>query len=254
MADQEQEFVSPPKGNEEEDEPKVVELDSSSEHSFKSFEGNEEEKESPADIKQKLTDEFTAAVGEEAKTSEEVPVAPSPCGDVSRAEEYKQKGNEMFKAQEYIEALDFYKQAIAYCPDDETEKLAIYYNNKGITLVQLGQKDDALTAFGEGIKYNEAYLKPRYQRMKLLKDMEKYSDAKDDAKFILEKDPNFPGVFGELKQLEKLEKEKLDKMKDEVLGNLKNLGNMVLGKFGMSLDNFKLNQNQDGTYNISMGN
>ena len=32
-------------------------------------------------------------------------------------------------------------------------------------------------------------------------------------------------------------------MKTEVLGNLKNLGNMFLGKFGMSLDNFKLNQN-----------
>ena len=30
-------------------------------------------------------------------------------------------------------------------------------------------------------------------------------------------------------------------MKDEVLTNLKGLGNMVLGKFGMSLDNFKLN-------------
>ena len=43
-------------------------------------------------------------------------------------------------------------------------------------------------------------------------------------------------------------------MKTEVMGNLKNLGNMFLGNFGMSLDNFKLNQNQDGTYNINYGN
>jgi hypothetical protein len=40
-------------------------------------------------------------------------------------------------------------------------------------------------------------------------------------------------------------------MKTEVLTNLKGLGNSLLGKFGMSLDNFKLNQNTDGTYNIN---
>ena len=38
------------------------------------------------------------------------------------------------------------------------------------------------------------------------------------------------------------------------MGSLKNLGNMVLGKFGMSLDNFKMNKNQDGTYNIAYQN
>jgi len=54
--------------------------------------------------------------------------------------------------------------------------------------------------------------------------------------------------------LEVLHKEKFEKMKNEVLGNLKNLGNMVLGKFGMSLDNFKMQQNPDGTYNIGYQN
>ena len=43
-------------------------------------------------------------------------------------------------------------------------------------------------------------------------------------------------------------------MKTEVIGNLKNLGNMVLGKFGMSVDNFKMGQNPDGTYNIQYQN
>lgn len=43
-------------------------------------------------------------------------------------------------------------------------------------------------------------------------------------------------------------------MKNEVMGNLKGLGNMILGKFGMSLDSFKLNQNTDGTYNINYQN
>lgn len=35
---------------------------------------------------------------------------------------------------------------------------------------------------------------------------------------------------------------------------LKNLGNSLLGNFGMSLDNFKLNSNGQGGYNISYQN
>lgn len=42
-------------------------------------------------------------------------------------------------------------------------------------------------------------------------------------------------------ELETKQKEKFEKMKTEVLGNLKNLGNKFLGNFGINLDNFKLN-------------
>ena len=52
-------------------------------------------------------------------------------------------------------------------------------------------------------------------------------------------------------ELEKLQKEKFEKMKEEVMGGMKKLGNSVLGYFGMSIDNFKMQQNPDGTYNIN---
>ena len=44
-----------------------------------------------------------------------------------------------------------------------------------------------------------------------------------------------------LEMCEKKEKEDMEKKKDEMLGQLKNLGNNLLGKFGFSLDNFKMN-------------
>lgn len=46
-------------------------------------------------------------------------------------------------------------------------------------------------------------------------------------------------------------KERQEKMKEEVLGKLKDLGNSVLGRFGMSLDNFKMDQDpESGGYSI----
>jgi hypothetical protein len=45
--------------------------------------------------------------------------------------------------------------------------------------------------------------------------------------------------------------DKMAKLKDEALGKLKELGNSILGNFGMSLDNFKMNQDPNtGSWNI----
>ncbi|GIX64882.1 tetratricopeptide repeat-containing protein [Babesia caballi] len=43
----------------------------------------------------------------------------------------------------------------------------------------------------------------------------------------------------------------LEKEKEEMIGKLKNLGNSLLGKVGLSLDNFKVNKDHaTGSYNI----
>jgi hypothetical protein len=45
----------------------------------------------------------------------------------------------------------------------------------------------------------------------------------------------------------------MTKMKDEALGKLKDLGNTILGNFGLSLDNFKMVQDpQTGGWSINM--
>jgi len=45
-----------------------------------------------------------------------------------------------------------------------------------------------------------------------------------------------------------------EKRKTEVVDGLKKIGNSILGYFGMSLDNFKLNQGDNGGYNVSFKN
>jgi len=52
--------------------------------------------------------------------------------------------------------------------------------------------------------------------------------------------------------VEQKSKELFEKEKDEMVGKLKDFGNFLLGKVGLSLDNFKVDQNPDtGSYNIS---
>ena len=76
----------------------------------------------------------------------------------------------------------------------------------------------------------------------------------EDAKKIQELDPSYPDIHRTVRELDRLQKEKFEKMKTEVLTGLKSFGNTILGKFGMSIDNFKLQQNPDGTYNIQYQN
>ena len=110
--------------------------------------------------------------------------------------------------------------------------------------------EQAKDSFGKAIELDQTYVKPLYQRMTILREEEDYEMALVDAKKIEEIDPCFKGIGQTVRELDQLHKEKFDKMKDEVMGGLKQLGNMFLGNFGMSTDNFKMEQNPDGTYNM----
>ena len=108
--------------------------------------------------------------------------------------------------------------------------------------------------FSKAIEINPDYIKPRYERLLISKKEEEYDQALEDAKKILELDPHYPKINHTINELERLHKEKFEKMKNEVFSGLKNLGNMFLKPFGIDVNNFKMNQNQDGTYNMNYQN
>lgn len=147
-----------------------------------------------------------------------------------------------------------YEEALGMTPVEDNVNLSIFHNNVGMCYIKIKKDNEAKKEFTKALEIRPDYVKPRAQRMKISREQEEYEQALEDAKKIEEIDPMHPGIHKQVIELEKLHKEKFEKMKNEVVGNLKNLGNMFLGKFGMSLDNFKLNQNPDGTYNIGYEN
>lgn len=66
-----------------------------------------------------------------------------------------------------------------------------------------------------------------------------------------ELDPENAWALKTIHELQPEVQQRQDKMKDEMIGKLKDLGNTLLGKFGMSLDNFKAEQDPNtGGYSI----
>lgn len=83
--------------------------------------------------------------------------------------------------------------------------------------------------------------------------LNKPEEALEDYKKLLSTGFSDEGfVRQKIWKLEKAVEELNEKRKTEVLDGLKSLGNTILGKFGMSLDNFKFEKNESGSYNISM--
>lgn len=110
-----------------------------------------------------------------------------------------------------------------------------------------------ITMCTQSIELNPNYIKPLIRRAKIYQVMgeEKLDDSLADFKQIIELDPNFKEAHSAIYQLEEQIKVRNEKLKDEMLSKLKDLGNLVLKPFGLSTENFALNQNDSGGYSVN---
>ena len=75
----------------------------------------------------------------------------------------KQKGNIEFGLGNFPQSVLYFGEAISYCPTEDNEEMAIYYNNRGLASLKLEKKEEeALEDFKQAIELNENYVKPRF--------------------------------------------------------------------------------------------
>nr|CAB3465701.1 unnamed protein product [Digitaria exilis] len=114
-----------------------------------------------------------------------------------------------------------------------------------------GKHDETIKECTKALELNPSYLKALIRRAEAHEKLEHYEEAIADLKKVIELDPSNQQAKRSLFRLEPLAAEKREKMKEEMIGKLKDLGNSVLGRFGMSVDNFKAVKDPNtGSYSI----
>eukprot|EP01035_Chromulina_nebulosa_P022680 gene22680-29365_t len=131
--------------------------------------------------------------------------------DLSIALQFKEDGNNLFKSQLYAQAVSSYSLAISSCPVDGVDS------------------DEAVDDCNEALAINKYYLKALIRRSLALEKLDRLEDA----------------------LAEKISAERMEKLKTEAFDKLKDLGNAILGNFGMSVNDFKMAQDpKTGSWSI----
>ena len=179
----------------------------------------------------------------------------APAYDAQAASAMKQQGNTAYSARNYGEAIRCYNEAIALTdPADEAlaYSLAVYHSNRAACHLQLEAWHEAVEDATAALGYDPRYVKALMRRAAAHEALERLEDALADYKAVLAIDPRMAQALAKATALEATITERQEKMKEEMLGKLKGFGNTILGKFGLSTDNFKMVQDPaTGGYNIS---
>lgn len=157
----------------------------------------------------------------------------------------------MYAGDRCEEALERYAAALDAAPEAAAAQRAVYHGNRAAAYLKLEQWTEAAQECSAALELEPGYIKVLLRRCTAYEKLEDLERALMDAQKVLELDPGNVVAQRTAKRITPAVEERREKLKDEMMGKLKDLGNMVLGKFGMSVDNFKAEQDPaTGSYSI----
>uniref|UniRef100_G3QCN9 Tetratricopeptide repeat domain 1 n=2 Tax=Gasterosteus aculeatus aculeatus TaxID=481459 RepID=G3QCN9_GASAC len=161
----------------------------------------------------------------------------------------KEKGNSQFKAGDWLEAEQSYTDALVSCPVCFSRERAVVFSNRAAARLHL---DKAIADCSRAIELNPDYVRALQRRAELYEQTEKLDEALEDYKKVLNLDPTQTSASQACMRLPQQIQERNEKLKEEMMSKLKDLGNLVLRPFGLSTNNFQVNQDTDtGSYSIN---
>ncbi|KAH1219364.1 Tetratricopeptide repeat protein 1 [Glycine max] len=168
---------------------------------------------------------------------------------LDQANDAKVEGNKLFGDGKYEEPLSQYELALQVAPNmpSSVKIRSICHSNSGVCFLKLGKYDNTNKECTKALELNPVYVKALVRRGEA---HESLSILKRPL-LILEIVPSNDQARKTIRRLEPLSAEKT--RKDEG-GNakLKEMGNSVLGRFGMSVDNFKsVKDPNTGSFSVS---
>ncbi|EIW67938.1 hypothetical protein TREMEDRAFT_32709 [Tremella mesenterica DSM 1558] len=134
------------------------------------------------------------------------------------------------------------------------------WGNKAACYIALNDDKAAVEACTKALEIDPTYLKALQRRAGANERIGSWSSltsAQEDYTQLISllplNSPLLPAIRKSLARLPESIRLQQEKEKDEMLSKLKELGNGILGKFGMSTDMFKFEQQPGGGYNLSFG-
>lgn len=166
--------------------------------------------------------------------------------------DFKNKGNGKFKETLFEEAMEMYNQALKICPHCFKKDMAVLFGNRAACLIKLGENKDAIKDCTSALEYDPVYLKVKLRRAQTYEVEEKLDEALKDYQEILTLDRSCQIAGEAVMRLPNQINERNEKLKAEMMGKLKDLGNMCLRPFGLSTDNFQFQQDPNtGGYSVN---
>ncbi|CAD6334342.1 unnamed protein product [Miscanthus lutarioriparius] len=118
--------------------------------------------------------------------------------DVQRAEEFKLKANDAFKANKFSQAIELYSQAI-----ELNSSNAVYFANRAFAHTKLEEYGSAVQDATKAIEIDPRYSKGYYRRGAAYLAMGKFKEALKDFQQVKKICPNDPDATRKLKECEK---------------------------------------------------
>eukprot|EP00301_Raphidiophrys_heterophryoidea_P006397 c12582_g3_i1.p1 GENE.c12582_g3_i1~~c12582_g3_i1.p1 ORF type:complete len:242 (+),score=76.39 c12582_g3_i1:394-1119(+) len=168
----------------------------------------------------------------------------------AEAAELKQQGNDLFKTQQFETAIAAYSQALD--KSTVTSLKSQCFGNRAACFMALERYEAAVADCTAALDLDDKYIKVLYRRCDAYERLDRLAEALADAKKIVELDPGEKRAMAKAEQLQPVVTERQERERQEMINKLKGMGNSILGKFGLSTENFKMVQDPStGSYNIS---
>lgn len=173
----------------------------------------------------------------------------------SDAKKLKAEGNDAYNKEKFEEAIRLYSEGIEVCPKSSRKDRAILFSNRSACYAKMDRTDDSIQDCTSALSLHPQYLKVYLRRAQLYDKTEKFEEATKDYEKILEIDPSIHSARKALIDMPEKIEARNEKLKQQMMSSLKDLGNLFLRPFGLSTDNFQMQQNPDtGSYNVQFNN
>jgi len=169
---------------------------------------------------------------------------------LAKSEQEKIKGNTFYTEGSYTEAVECYTKAIELAQSDLPD-CAVYYANRAAAYLALTNYQQVIEDCNKALELNPLYIKALLRRAQAHETLQNLNDALNDYKKVQELDSSITTAQTAVERVNNSIKEKKEKETEQMLGQLKEVGNTLLKKWGLSLDNFKTEKNANGSYKIN---